>query len=347
MTMSTTLLCIVATPLLALSRAHTPSDHIDRLRLHATCRGQVTAGHSCLRGCGGDHPVHGKGRDLGASWALELAFFFCCFLRVRWCWLPQSLASPSNSGFQAPRRGSGARKKRAEFAGPLPPFAFRAAKLTPVLGVFATCIIAGLPAAPGLRLSPGRPVLFHLAQVGSSVASCRPYILSAGSCLALPVAYPSLQASKAVVPKLKQGFRGLTPRCTAAAGYPGPSSFRRSRIRPGICENMRDCVISSAFVWPRAPGLSGYVLSQMAGWMPQVRNACNRNQRLIVNLSVQWVVGFGSPTLSGKSWKVRDVRCLCRMRQWSHEIVWSRRCNMGKAASVTPLNTVMPSGTKS
>lgn len=65
-----------------------------------------------------------------------------------------------------------------------PPFAFRAAKLTPVLGVFATCIIAGLPAAPGLRLSPG--VCFSpSSQVGSSVASCRPYILSAGSCPSL------------------------------------------------------------------------------------------------------------------------------------------------------------------
>ena len=62
------------------------------------------------------------------------------------------------------------------------PPAFRAAKLTPVLGVFATCIIAGLP---GAGLSLALTELASLAQVGSSVASCRPYILSAGSCLEL------------------------------------------------------------------------------------------------------------------------------------------------------------------
>ncbi|CAE7749323.1 BASS2 [Symbiodinium sp. KB8] len=46
----------------------------------------------------------------------------------------------------------------------LPSTSERAAKLTPVLGVFATCII-----------------------VGSSVASCRPYILSAGAPLQLAI----------------------------------------------------------------------------------------------------------------------------------------------------------------
>ena len=33
-------------------------------------------------------------------------FGFFRFLRLRWCWLPRSLASASNSGFQAPQRGS-------------------------------------------------------------------------------------------------------------------------------------------------------------------------------------------------------------------------------------------------
>ena len=58
---------------------------------------------------------------------------------------------------------------------------------------------------------------------------------------------------------------------------------------------------------------------------------CGMHESLLVNLRVQWVFVRLLFRASLGKFGMFAGRCLCRLRQWSHEVVWSRHCNKGKA----------------
>ena len=162
-------------------------------------------------------------------------FGFFRFLRLRWCWLPRSLASASNSGFQAPQRGSPQVLPRREARATLDSSCFQGSKAYSRSGGVRDLHHRR---APGCWAEPS------LNRIGVFwLRSGPPW---------LPVGPTSSQQAPASSSAAKVSLTCLQRRALTA-GDPGPSSFgrwpRRAAPRTERTEECQACLATCSHKW--------------------------------------------------------------------------------------------------